>query len=563
MKNFFKLFAIFACSVLVLGGCSKDEDVITADPIDPDVETSTLVTNVVISGSETISLYGRETYKATLTGSDYDSIEWSLSGSATFEDDEDIYDKSVVVRGGLTEGETATLKVTVVVDEDTTLTATLKLTVTEFSIPVTGISLTTDYSGTTVADNLTIYVGDEITLYPQFTPVTTTNKGYKWTITGNDAGCLSYTELVDSENFTFTGAVAGSNIVITVTADDTSSGKTFTASCNVTVANIEVTNVELYYNTDATSASTAMTKDVALYTTFTLSSIVTPAEPTSATLSWSVESATNSVAMLTSTEESAVFTAIADGTAIITLTAKDNTNGNVFTATFTATISSEITATPEVNDYYYADGTYAATPSAGGTVVGIVYKVDAATKNASVIHINSPGSAMVWATSSYSSYLETCSSTTSGTANMVAVQAVDSSFTNYPAFAYAYGLNSSAVTYTDGMKDVWYLPANEQVAEMCVWMSSVCSYTTDDTALNAMFTAGGGVSAKTFLIGDGALQGMIRVWSSTDSGAVNTSGDALVTVYSASTAEAAYSSATMKKTNSTQGYSVPILDFEY
>lgn len=103
MKNFFKLFAIFACSVLVLGGCSKDEDVITADPIDPDVETSTLVTNVVISGSETISLYGRETYKATLTGSDYDSIEWSLSGSATFEDDEDIYDKSVVVRGGLTE----------------------------------------------------------------------------------------------------------------------------------------------------------------------------------------------------------------------------------------------------------------------------------------------------------------------------------------------------------------------------------------------------------------------------------------------------------------------------
>ncbi|MFI3304684.1 MAG: hypothetical protein SNH71_08005 [Rikenellaceae bacterium] len=567
MRNFLKTIAIFACSALVLVGCSDDgESVVdegptvdtTVDTEEPDVVTGP-VTAVDILGPDTIETNTSETvYSAVLTGTDYDSIKWIVSGNASIVGDNQ--QETVTLLTSSAEG-SATLSVTVYVDDSTTLIKSTEISIIWTYKPVTGLELSID-GGETTLDTKVLSVDESVTLTPVFTPATASDQGYSWSVTGNESGAISYSALTDDATLTIKGVSAGSNIVVVATADDTTSG-VITASCTFSVETIAVTSAAIYYNDESSASSTSITKSLATNTAFSLTAVVTPSNASDVSYDWQVTSTTGSVVLDSNSDAKAVFSTVTDGSATITLTVTDNSTNTKYTATCDVTVSSALVVSPAVNDYYYADGKYSSSPSTGGEVVGIIYKVDESTGVASVVHIDSPGAAVVWASSGYESALS-AESTTSGTANMAVVQAEGATFANFPAFAYAYGLNSTAVTYVDGMKDVWYIPANEQVAELCIWMSGVCSYSEDNiSVLNTMFDNGGGVSTKDFAIGSGAIHGMIRLWSSTDSGAVNTSGDALVTVYSPSTADTGYGSATMKKANSTQGYSVPILDFVF
>ena len=179
----------------------------------------------------------------------------------------------------------ATITVTT---EEGAKTATCTVTVNEKVYAVTGVSL--DQSSATIKE------GANVTLTATITPANATNKNVSWTSSNEAVATVA--------NGVVTGVSVGT-AVITVTTEDGG----MTASCTVTVesATIAVTGVSL----NKTSI------DLSLGQNFTLVATIAPVDATNKAVSW--ESSNTDVA----TVENGVVTAVAEGTAIITVTTAD------------------------------------------------------------------------------------------------------------------------------------------------------------------------------------------------------------------------------------------------
>ena len=177
--------------------------------------------------------------------------------------------------------------------------------------PVTGVSL----DQTSKALN----VGDEFDLTATVAPSNATNKNVTWTSSDDTKATVSNGHVT---------ALAAGTPTITVTTTDGS----FTATCDLTITNVAVTGVTL----DKTSASCKVGQTVQLTPT------IAPANATIKTVSWN--SNDEDVATV---DENGLVTAVAAGTATITVTTTDGSK----TATCTVTVtdgSIDLDATGEI-----------------------------------------------------------------------------------------------------------------------------------------------------------------------------------------------------------------------
>ena len=168
------------------------------------------------------------------------------------------------------------------------------------TVPVTSVSLDKTSLGLTE--------GDTETLTATVEPSDATNKNVTWST--SDASIATVTDGVVT-------AVAPGTATITVTTED--GNKTATCAVTVTAATVPVTGVTL--NKTSTSLYVGDTE--------TLTATVAPDNATDKTVTWT--SSNPSVA----TVENGVVTAVAPGTAVITVTTADGTK----TATCTVTVS--------------------------------------------------------------------------------------------------------------------------------------------------------------------------------------------------------------------------------
>jgi len=178
---------------------------------------------------------------------------------------------------------------------------------------VTGVALNKSY--------VSLVVGGTETLTPTITPANATNKTVSWRSSNNSIATVSAQGIV--------AGVAAGTATITVTTVDGNK----TADCTVTVT-VPVIGVSL--NKSSTS--------IVVGNTETLSPTITPANATNKTVSW--RSSNASIATVSS---NGTVTAVAPGSATITITTAD---GNK-TATCTVTILQ--TVSPDRIEYYWVD----------------------------------------------------------------------------------------------------------------------------------------------------------------------------------------------------------------
>ncbi len=229
--------------------------------------------------STTITVDGTETLSATVAPSNATNrnVTWSSDNTAV----------ATVANGKVTAVAAGTAKITVTT-ADGGFTAQCTVTVKE-AVAVTGVEL--DKS------ELSLTVGDTYTLTATVKPSDAANKNITW-----KSGKTSVATVDKNGKVT---AVAAGTAKITVTTADGS----FTAQCTVTVkeATVAVTGVEL----DKSELS------LTVGDTYTLTATVKPSGATDKTVTW--ESGKTSVA----TVENGVVTAVAAGTATITVTTND------------------------------------------------------------------------------------------------------------------------------------------------------------------------------------------------------------------------------------------------
>ena len=151
----------------------------------------------------------------------------------------------------------------------------------------------------------TLNVGDNFILNAMVLPATASNQTITWSSNDNTVATV--------ENGTVTGLAAGTAI-ITATSED---GQ-FTATCIVTVVNVDVIGVTL----------SETSKNIEIEESFMLTATIAPANATFPQVNWS--SSNSNIA----TVENGVVTGVAVGTATITAT---TVNGN-FTATCEVTV---------------------------------------------------------------------------------------------------------------------------------------------------------------------------------------------------------------------------------
>ena len=137
-------------------------------------------------------------------------------------------------------------------------------------------------------------------------------------------------------------AVAVGTATITATADDA------TATCQVTVRAVEVSEVQI----DVTEASLGVGE------TLQLTATVSPENATDKTVTW--ESSDDAVVTV---DENGLVTAVAAGEATVTATA-----GGMF-----AVCDVTVVAPAKVGDFYYSDGTYSTELDSSKNPVGVVF----------------------------------------------------------------------------------------------------------------------------------------------------------------------------------------------
>jgi uncharacterized protein YjdB len=207
---------------------------------------------------------------------------------------------------------TATITVTANDTTNGTKTATCAVTVTVAVVPVTGVTL----SQATMALN----AGGQGQLAATILPSNATNKAVTWTSSNNAVATVGGSGLVGTVT-----AVGAGTASITVTTQDGG----HTASCVATVV-VPVTGVTL--------SQAMMTLPVG--GTGNLAAAVQPSNATNQTVTWA--SSNNAVATMSGNGLVGTVAAVGAGTASITVTANDTTNGTK-TATCLVTVEQPVT----------------------------------------------------------------------------------------------------------------------------------------------------------------------------------------------------------------------------
>lgn len=325
------------------------------------------VTGVSLNKTSTSLVVGQnETLTATIAPANATNknVSWSVTAGDSYAS---VSDEGVVT--AVAPGE-ATVTVT---SEDGGFTASCTVTVTAV-VNVTSVSLN--------KTETSLFVGDNETLTATVSPDGATNKNISW-----ESSDPTVVSVVDGE---LTALKAGT-ATITVTTEDGAK----TATCAVTVSNVVVTGVTL----DVTSAN------LIAGGTVTLTPTVAPSNATNKNVSW--ESDATGVA----TVDNGVVTAVAPGTAHITVTTEDG--GHTASCTITVLPSltvndgSQTNSTLPVNgncsDYYqkceFIIPASALTTMDGGTISGMTF------------YLSSPASGS-WGTQNYLVFMKEVESTT-------------------------------------------------------------------------------------------------------------------------------------------------------
>ena len=261
------------------------------------------VTGVKLNKSETnLLVSGNETLTATVLPED------ATNQNVTWKSDKpeiatvDANGKVMAVKVG-----EATITVTT---EDGGKTATCKVTVSETSVAVTGVTLN--------KTETSIFVGGSETLTATVAPADATNQKVTWK--SSDAAVAS----VDA-NGKVTGVKAG-EATITVTTED--GGKTATCKVTVKAATVAVTGVTLNKATLSLIAGASET----------LTATVAPADATNKKVTWK-----SSDAAVATVDTNGKVTAVKAGEATITVTTEDGGKTATCKVTVKPNLVSEIT----------------------------------------------------------------------------------------------------------------------------------------------------------------------------------------------------------------------------
>ena len=260
--------------------------------------TTISVTGVTLnSNAETLTVGGTFQLIHTITpdNATNKNVTWTSS---------DVNIVEVSASGLVTAKATGTATITVTT-ADGDKTTTCAITVQTVTVPVTGVSLN--------STSQTLTEGGSFQLSATVTPANATNKNVTWSSSNSSVASVNSAGMV-------TAIAAGSAMITVTTADG---NKTATCSITVQAAIISVTGVTLNSNAETLTEGG----------TFQLSSTITPTNATNKNVSWS--SSNSSVASVNS---AGIVTAIAAGSAMITVTTVD---GNK-TATCSITVQAAI-----------------------------------------------------------------------------------------------------------------------------------------------------------------------------------------------------------------------------
>ena len=262
------VISLLAAVVVLLAACDEDEKTVA-------------VTGVTLSGCNVTTLVVGADFDLTASvvpeNASNQEVTWSSSNS----------NWATVVNGKVTAVAPGQVTITVATKDGNKM-ETCQFTVVAAPIPVESVSLD--------EATLTMYVTQEVTLVATVLPNTATNKAVTWS--SSNAAVATVADGVVT-------AVSAGTANITVTTED--GGKT--AVCAVTVtSSIPVSGVEL----DKTE------HELVVGGTFTLEPIFTPANASNKDVTWSSDDAD-----VATVSAGGVVTAIAIGTAIITVTTDD------------------------------------------------------------------------------------------------------------------------------------------------------------------------------------------------------------------------------------------------
>ena len=252
-------------------------------------------------------------YKVTEVKLDKDSLSLEVGGTATLTatvEPDNATNKNVtwtsnntdvatVVDGIVTAVAPGTATITVTT-ADGGFTDTCQVTVTAATVPVSGVTLN--------KTALSLPVGGTETLTATVAPDNATNKNVTWSSDHESVATVDATGKVT--------AVGAGTATITVTTVDQS--KTATCEVTVTAAPVPVSGVSL--NKDSTSLTVGDTE--------TLTATVKPEDATNKAVTW-----TSSNSTVATVDQNGVVTAVAPGTATITVTTQDGNHTDTCTVT--------------------------------------------------------------------------------------------------------------------------------------------------------------------------------------------------------------------------------------
>ncbi len=333
------------------------------------------VTSVTLNKTAlTLQVDGEETLTATVAPDNATdkTVTWTTSNGSV----------ATVDNGAVTAVSAGTATITATADGKS---ATCTVTVNPKTVSVTGVTL----DNTTA----TISVGAATQLTATLAPTDATNKNITWKT--SDASVAT----VD-ENGTVTGVKAGT-ATITVTTED--GGKT--ATCAVTVNNVDVSSITLSQNT------LNLIYDDENNKTATLTATVAPDNATDKTVTWTTSN--GSVA----TVDNGAVTAVSAGTATITAKAGDKEAICTVDVTAKTVAVDSVSVTPTTLELTVggSTGSLAATVSPENatdkTVTWTTSNESVATVNNGTVTAVSAGTAIITATTADGNKTATCTVT--------------------------------------------------------------------------------------------------------------------------------------------------------
>ena len=300
-NNLFRDAALLVAAVLLttaFWSCSKDEEPVP-EPTPPAVS----VTGVTLNKTSTsIQVGGTETLTATVSPKD------AANKKVTWKSDKPTI--AAVDANGKVTGVAAGEATITVTTEDGGKTATCKVTVSETSVAVTGVTLN--------KTETSIFVGGSETLTATVAPADATNQNVTWKSDKPEIATVD-------ANGKVTGVAVG-EATITVTTED--GGKT--ATCKVTVSDTEIKV------TGVTLNKTALTLNIGANETLTAT--VAPADATNKKVTWK-----SSDAAVATVDANGKVTAVKAGEATITVTTEDGGKTATCKVTVQPKLVSEIT----------------------------------------------------------------------------------------------------------------------------------------------------------------------------------------------------------------------------